>query len=227
LAAFKERFFGTLATFCGEQGHMKIRWTCLLVASLLMACAMFIATPPARAQSLPAPEEFLGFKVGTDKKLARWDQVVDYMQRAAKASERVRFMELGKSTMGNPFVMLAISSPANLARLEEIRANQSKLAHPYDLDEKSAQQIIAKDPAVILITCTIHSTEIGSTQMTLELVHRLATDHSPYIDNLLDNVVFLLMPSVNPDGQVMVVDWYNKNVGTEYEASPMPWLYHK
>ncbi len=206
---------------------MKIRWTCLLVASLLMACAMFIVAPPARAQSLPAPEEFLGFKVGTDKKLARWDQVVDYMQRAAKASERVRFTELGKSTMGNPFVMLAISSPANLARLEEIRANQSKLAHPYDLDEKSAQQIIAKDPAVILITCTIHSTEIGSTQMTLELVHRLATDHSPYIDSLLDNVVFLLMPSVNPDGQVMVVDWYNKNVGTEYEASPMPWLYHK
>lgn len=206
---------------------MKIRRAHLFVALLLSVSAGLSDAASARAQSLPTPEEFLGFKVGTDKKLARWDQVVDYMQRAAKASDRVRFTELGTSTMGNPFVMLAISSPANLARLEEIRANQAKLAHPYDLDEKAAQEIIAKDPAVILITCTIHSTEIGSTQMTLELVHRLATEHSPYIDHLLDSVVFLLMPSVNPDGQVMVVDWYNKNVGTEYEYSQMPWLYHK
>src|SRR6202171_1617089 len=197
----------------------------LVSTVVLAACAL--VPPLAAAQSLPSPEEFLGFKVGTDKKLARWDQVVDYFGRAAKSSDRVRLAELGKSTMGDPFIMLTISSPKNLARLEEIRANQNKLAHPYDLGEKQAQEMIAKDPVVILITCTIHSTEIGSTQMTLELVHRLVSEHSPYIDNLLDNVVFLLMPSVNPDGQVIVVDWYNKNVGTEYEYAPLPMLYHK
>jgi hypothetical protein len=198
-----------------------------MLAAVVIACVMLLASVPASTQSLPTPEEFLGFRVGTDRKLANWEQVVDYMGRAAKASDRVRFSELGKSTMGNPFIMLTISSPKNLARLEEIRANQNKLAHPYTLSEKGAQEIIAKDPAVILITCTIHSTEIGSTQMTLELVHRLATERSAYIDNLLDNVVFLLMPSVNPDGQVIVVDWYRKNLGTEYEYSPLPVLYHK
>lgn len=212
---------------------MTIRRGTLLWAVLLAACAIHFAQSPIPAQSatpgqtLPSPEEFLGFKVGADRKLASWPQVVAYMTRAAKASDRIRFTELGKSTMGNPFIMVTISSPKNLARLEEIRANQNKLAHPYNLSEKEAQDIIARDPAVILITCTIHSTEIGSTQMSLELVHRLVTEHSPYIDNLLDNVVFLLMPSVNPDGQVMVVDWYKKNVGTEYEYAPLPMLYHK
>jgi hypothetical protein len=149
------------------------------------------------------------------------------MQMAAKASDRIRYTELDKSTMGNPFPLLIISAPGNLARIAEIQANQRKLAYPYTLDEKSAEEIFAKNPAVVLITMTIHSTEIGSTQMSLELVHRLATEKSPYVQNLLDNVVFLLCPSVNPDGQVMVVDWYNKNLGTEFENSAMPWLYHK
>jgi hypothetical protein len=194
----------------------------ILRALLVVA---FVALPLV-AQQLPTPEQYLGFRVGTDKKLATWPQVVEYMRMASRASDRIRFEEMGKSTMGNPFVLLTISAPKNLARLEQIRADQRRLAYPYNLSEKEAEEIIARNPAVILITLTIHSSEIGSTQMSLELVHRLATENSPYIQNLLDNVVFLLAPSVNPDGQVLVVDWYNKNVNTEYESSPMPWLYH-
>ena len=78
----------------------------------------------------------------------------------------------------------------------------------------------------MLVTCNIHSTEIGSSQMALELVHRLATEDSPLVRKILDNVIFLLVPSLNPDGQIMVIDWFNKNLGTEFENSPMPWLYH-
>ncbi len=196
------------------------RLLCFIAILLLFAAGV-------AAQELPSPEKYLGFRVGTDKKLASWDQVVAYMRIAAKASDRVRVADLDKSTMGNPFILLTISSPKNLARLAEIQADQRKLAYPYSLDGKSAEAIFAKNPAVVLITMSIHSSELGSTQMSLELVHRLATEHSPYIDNLLDNVVFLLAPSVNPDGQVMIVDWYNKNVGSEFEFSPMPWLYHK
>ncbi len=198
------------------------RWTPALAVLLVAA---FAAT--AVAQNLPTPEQYLGFKVGTDRKLATWEQVINYMQMAAKASDRVRYAELGKSTMGHPFALLVISSQRNLARLEEIQANQRKLAYPYILEPGEAEKIIATNPAVLLITLTIHSSEIGSTQMSLELVHRLATENSSRVQNILDNVVFLLAPSVNPDGQVMIVDWYNKNVGTEYEYAPMPWLYHK
>jgi hypothetical protein len=206
---------------------MRNRHAPRVLSAFLLACIVCAAAGAACAQSLPTPEQYLGFRVGTDKKIASWPQVVEYMSMAARASDRVRVAELGKSTMGNPFILLTISSPANLARLDEIRANQRRLAYTYTLEPNEAEGIIAKNPAVLLITCSIHSSELGSTQMTLELVHRLATEKSPYIQNLLDNVVFLLAPSVNPDGQVMIVDWYNKNVGTEFEFSPMPWIYHK
>ncbi len=196
-------------------------------AAMAAALAISIAAAaPLVAQSLTAPEQYLGFRVGTDRKLATWPQVVEYMRMAARASDRVRVEELGKSTNGHPFLLLTISSPKNLARIEQIKADQKRLAYPYELSEKEAEEIAARNPAVILITLTIHSTEIGSTQMSLELVHRLATENSPYIQRILDNVVFLLAPSVNPDGQVLVIDWYNKNVGTDFEYSPMPWLYH-
>lgn len=199
------------------------------VAWMLGAMVWMLAAvaPLAVAQqSLPAPEQYLGFRVGTDRKLATWPQVVEYMHMAARASDRVRVEELGKSTNGHPFLLLTITSPRNMARLAEIQADQKRLAYPYDLSKQQAAEIAARNPAVVLITLTIHSTEIGSTQMSLELVHRLATENSPYIQRILDNVVFLLAPSVNPDGQVLVIDWYNKNLGTEYEYSPMPWLYH-
>ncbi|MCL6565415.1 MAG: hypothetical protein K6U09_03230 [Acidobacteriia bacterium] len=195
----------------------------VLVAAFVVLCL----AGAAAAQSLPTPEQYLGFRVGTDRKLATWDQVVRYMQLAAQASDRIRYEELGKSTLGHPFILLTISSPQNLARLEEIRADQRRLAYPYELDESAAEAIFRRNPAVVLITLTIHSTEVAATQMSLELVYRLATEQSEYVEDILNKVVFLLAPSVNPDGQVLVVDWYNRNVGTEYEYSPLPWLYHK
>ncbi len=192
---------------------------CLLVGGLA-------ATLAAAQPELPAPERFLGFRVGSDRKLASWEQVVEYMRRAGQAWDRVQVEELGKSTLGHPFLMLTISSPRNLARREQIRADQRRLAFPYELPEAEAEAIVDRNPIVVLVTCTIHSSEVGSTQMALELVHRLATERSTYVERLLEIIVFLLVPSLNPDGQVLIGDWYRKNVGTPYEFAPMPWLYH-
>ena len=203
---------------------MRFRRGVMFFAAVVLA-AMLASS--AVAQSLQTPEQYLGFRVGSDKKLATWPQVVEYMKMAARASERIEYTELAPSTMGHPFPLMIVSSPANIARLDQIRADQKRLAYPYELSEADAAAIAKRNPAVILITLTIHSTEIGSTQMSLELIHRLATEQSDFLQHILDNVVFLLCPSVNPDGQVLVIDWYNKNVNTEHENSPMPWLYHK
>ncbi|MBM3458935.1 MAG: peptidase M14, partial [Armatimonadetes bacterium] len=193
----------------------------------LLGLALLAGTSlAADSPGLMTPEQFLGFRVGTDRKLARWDQVLTYLRRAAQASPRIRYEELGKSTLGNSFPMLAISSPQNLSRLKEIQAAQRKLAYPYALEDREADALIRRNPLVVLITCTIHSSEIASTQMCLELVHELATDTSPRIREMLDRIVFLLVPSLNPDGQVLVVDWYQKNVGTPYEYASIPFLYH-
>jgi hypothetical protein len=186
-----------------------------------------VALAQAPAASLQTPEQFLGFKVGADTKLARWDKIVQYIQLVASASDRVRVRELGKTTNGNPFISVEISAPDTLKNTERFKQLERRLyfqgGAPTDTER---DEIFRSGKAVVLVTCNIHSTEIGSSQMAIELVHRLATENSPLVRKILDNVIFILVPSLNPDGQIMVTDWYNKNLGTEHEGSSMPWLYH-
>ena len=179
------------------------------------------------AATLPTPEQFAGFRMGTDKRLLRWDKIVDYMKLAAASSPRVHFEERGKTSMGNPFIAVTISSPDAIADLARYKANQKRLAYPRDLEEADAEKVIAGNKAVLFITCNIHGNEIGSTQMAPELVYRLATDESPEIKHVLDNVILVLVPSFNPDGQILVSDWYMQHAGTPWESSPLPELYHK
>jgi hypothetical protein len=164
--------------------------------------------------------------MGTEKKLLGWDKIVEYFELVDRSSDRVEVRLLGRTTRGHPFILATISAPQNLARQEEFRVLQRRLAYPYGLEEDQARELVARGKVVVFVQCNIHSTEIGSSQMVLELVHRLATENSAFIQNILDQVIFLLLPSANPDGQIMVVDWYNQNVGTAYEFSPLPWLYH-
>jgi hypothetical protein len=206
-----------------------------IIAALAVAVLAFYSTPPATsAQVQPTattavatPEAYFGFRIGTDNKLARWDKIVDYMRQVAGATDRVRFRELGRTTNDNPFIALEISSPETLRNLDRYKQLERKLYFqggaptPAERDE-----IFRQGKAVIAITCSIHATEIGASQMSLELVHQLATDTSPQVKKILDNVIFVLVPSLNPDGQIMVTDWFNKNVGTPFATSPIPYLYH-
>jgi hypothetical protein len=181
----------------------------------------------ATSIQLQTPEQFLGFRVGEDRKLARWDKIVEYLKLVDAASDRVNLRELGKTTLNNPFIALEISSSDTIKNLDRYKGLERKLYFQGGAPSAAERdEIFRSGKAVVLVTCNIHSTEIGSSQMVLELVHRLATEDSPTVKKILDNVIFLLVPSLNPDGQIMVTDWYNKNVGTEYEVSPLPWLYH-
>jgi hypothetical protein len=180
------------------------------------------------AQSLPTPEQFFGHPVGADKKLVRWDKQLTYFQTIAKGSDRVLYQELGKTTENNPLVMLVISSPANLKNIERLKQINRRLFDPRTIaTAKEAQGLVQEGRIFVLITSSIHATEIGANQMAPEAVYRLATESTPEVRTILDNVVLLYVPSLNPDGQMMVIDWYNKNLGTPYEGSSMPWLYHK
>src|SRR5579862_9047999 len=200
----------------------------MMLRRTLVLFLVFAATLVATAAgSLQTPEQFLGFKVGADNKLVRWDKIVEYMKLAAASSDRVRFRELGPTSNGNPFIALEISSPDTLKNLDRYKQLERKLyfqgGAPTDAER---DEIFRQGKLVLLITCSIHATEIGASQMSVELVHRLATDDSPQVKKILDNVIFVLVPSLNPDGQIMVTDWFNKNVGTPFAASPIPYLYH-
>jgi len=176
---------------------------------------------------IPRPEDFFGFKMGTDRRLARWDKIVQYFKILAMKSNKMKIFELGKSTEGKPFLLAVISSPQNLRDLEKLRSISLRLADPRGLSEEEARHLIANGKAVVLQSMSLHANEVGGTQMAVELVHDMLTSDSSEMKMILDRVVFLMMPCVNPDGQIMIADWYEKYKRTKYEGGAMPWLYHK
>ena len=185
-----------------------------------------------RFARIPAPEDVLGFVPGDDRKLASWSQLLSYFDQLDKASDRVKFEALGKSTMDRPFVMATISAPENLARLDEYKRIQELLADPRKLGpsrvrDQKALELIARGKTIVLITCGIHSTEVGSYLSSMLIAHQLASSTKPEIEDILRNTIILLVPSLNPDGVDIVKSWYDKTLGTPYEGTNPPELYHK
>src|SRR5688572_16895255 len=212
----------------------------VLVASLFAALSIqsdaILRQSFASAQNkIPEPKDVLGFTPGDDRKLASWAKIVEYFQRLDAASDRVKFEEIGKSTMGAPFVYATISAPENLSKLDEFKEIQRQLADPRllgspanpALADRKARSLIARGKTIVLITCAIHSTEVGSTLSSTLIAHRLASSNEPEIQEILRNTIVLLVPSLNPDGVDIVKNWYDKTLGTPYEGTEPPELYHK
>jgi hypothetical protein len=213
-------------------------------ASLILTALLFftlsiesdLQRTVAQSRNVPAPADVLGFTPGDDRKLASWAKVVEYFQKLAAASDRVKFEEIGKSTMGAPFVYATISSPENLKRLNEFKEIQRQLADPrtltpansslYSADRKAAE-LIARGKTVVAITCGIHSTEVGSYLSSMLIAYRLASSNDPEVQEILRNTIILLVPSTNPDGVDIVNNWYQKTLGTPYEGTDPPEIYHK
>jgi hypothetical protein len=177
-------------------------------------------------QNLKSPEEVFGFKLGSDCQLIDWNQIAEYIQYLGKNSEKIVVKELGKTTLEKPFILSVISSPDNINNLDKYKNIQNKIANPYNLESDSAKYLINEGKIVVLISMNIHSTEIGSSQESVELAYELVTKTDSETKEMLKKVIILLIPSLNPDGQQMVTDWYKEYVGTEFEGSSMPWLYH-
>lgn len=188
---------------------------------------LILATGPLRAQTIPDPREHFGFQIGEDRKLADWGQLTAWYELLAKESRRVSLDTLGATTLGNPFVMLTVTSAANHSQLDQLREIQLKLADPRSVaGPEELERLLERGKTVVLITHGIHATEVGGPQMAARMLHRLATSNEPKVREILDNVILLDIPSLNPDGLETVVEWYRKWVGTQYEAAPLPKLYH-
>ncbi len=173
------------------------------------------------------PQQFLGHMVGADRKLADYGQILAYFEKLDQESEKIKVIEIGKSTLGKPMIMAIITSEKNMENLDEYRQISKKLRDARDIEPEEAKQLARRGKVILLITCNIHATEIASSQMALEFAYNLASGNTPFdIDKVLEDVIVLLCPTINPDGQMMVTDWYRKYVGTRYEGGQMPWLYH-
>ncbi len=198
-----------------------------MIIRRISVAALLIALFPWLSVAQTSPEQFLGHKVGADRKLADYSQIKAYFEKLDGESGKLKLFTIGESTLKRPMIMAVISTEENLARLDRYREIVKKLRDPRTLSPEDAKKLAAEGKAILLITCSLHASEIAATQMAMEFAHKLVTGNTPFdADRVLRDVIVLLVPSHNPDGNQMVVDWYRKYVGTKYEGGPLPWIYH-
>ena len=177
---------------------------------------------------VPTPESVLGFRPGADYKLATYDQSVDYFKKVAASSKSVKLVEAGKTSQGRTIYYALVSSPENLAKLDRYREIARRLAHPQGLTDAEARKLARDGKAFVHIDGGLHSTEVAGWSHTPQLLYDLVSrTNDPDVKTMLGNVVLMLWPTINPDGQQMVAEWYMQNVGTPYELSSLPRLYQE
>jgi Zinc carboxypeptidase len=181
----------------------------------------------AAGAAVPTPESHFGHPIGVDRQLLDWDKVVGYFNALAKSSDRIVVKELGKSTEGRPFIAAWIATPDTIRNLDKYREIQARLADPRKTTPEQAREFIAQGKTVVMITCSIHATEVASTHTAVEFAYRLLTENRPKFRAILDNTIFILVPSLNPDGVDMVTKWYRYTLGSQWEGSAPPQLYQK
>jgi len=206
------------------------------VASTVLALLFAVAIgPPQLAQgqrrtasaSIPSPRAVLGFNPGDDRTIADWKQISDYFTRLDAASDRVQVQTIGKSTLGRTMFVTFISAPENIRNLEKYKTIQSKLADPRKVaNDEERDQLIREGKTVVVISCSIHSTEIVASQMSMQLAYNLASGNDEDTLSILHNTILILVPSPNPDGVDIVANWYRKTLATPQEGSSPPELYH-
>ncbi|HKD05824.1 MAG TPA: M14 metallopeptidase family protein [Bryobacteraceae bacterium] len=194
-------------------------WACGVL--LAFSCASLGAAP------VPTPESHFGHKIGADRELLDWDKVVSYFYSLAKSSDRIQVAEYGRSAENRPMIVATIADPATLKNLAKYREIQRRLADPRITSPTDAEPMFREGKNVILMTCSIHATEVASTHSAVEFAYRLITESNPRFEAILHNTILLLVPSLNPDGVDIVTRWYRRTLNTKWEGTNPPELYQK
>jgi len=195
------------------------------VFSFISALVLLLAA--AAAAQVPTPKSVLGFNPTDDKTIADWNQITGYFTKLDKASPKVLVKEIGKTTLGKPIIVAFISSGENIRNLEKYRQISARLADPRTIkSDAELAELLNTGKTIVSISCSIHSTEIVASQMSMNLAYDLATSTDAGTKEILDNSILLLLPSSNPDGVTIVADWYRKTLGTKSEGTSPPELYH-
>jgi len=198
----------------------------LVLLVLLCAPAPGTTGTPAAGQ-VPEPSEILGFEPGADYALADVEEIHAYFQRLAATSGRIELEEIGTSTRGRPLYIALISSTEHLRERERHREISERLARARDLDGEEARRLAREGRAIVWINGGQHANEVAHAQHMPELAHWLVTDEGEEARRIREEVITLLMPVLNPDGLATVAEWYERVVGTPYETSPTPVLWHE
>ncbi|MBV9676015.1 MAG: peptidase M14 [Acidobacteriaceae bacterium] len=198
----------------------------MLNQRLTCLAALLIAATTQGATTVPTPESHFGHPIGVDRVLLDWDQVVSYFYKLQKASPAIRVKELGKTAEGRPFIEAIFGTPATIKQLDKYIDIQRRLADPRVTSPEQAEPLFRQGKNIVLITCSIHATEVASTHSAVEFAYKMLTDKSPRFEAIRENTILILVPSLNPDGVDIVTRWYRKTLNTPYEGTQPPELWH-
>ncbi|MFD0796390.1 M14 family zinc carboxypeptidase [Maribacter chungangensis] len=192
---------------------------------LLLFC--FLLGTHLQAQVIPTPESVFGHEVGATYHLINYEQSIDYFKKLTAASDRMEMMHVGHTSEGRPWHISVISTPENLKNLDAIRENTMRIAHPEGLSEKDLQTIIKDQPVIVDINGGLHAAEIAGSQHTNQFAYELLRMDQDEFNSYFDKTVLVLWPTLNPDGQNIVVDWYKEIKDTDHPTAPLNKVYQK
>ena len=205
-------------------------WIWILTGLCVPSIAQVLEAPsePLTAGSSSLrPSNHLGYASGADFHLASWETVTEYFTKLDQISSNVAVESIGKTTQNRDMILVAISDSKTIVNLSDVKRSQQLLADPRRITDRALEvRLLNQAKPVVLITGTIHSSETAATFMLMELADELASGQSAWAREVLDKVVVLIVPSVNPDGIDIVADWYQKTLGKPWEGSGLPRLYH-
>ncbi len=199
----------------------------LLLASILYLFATSCGYGNVPASPIPTPESHFGFNPGDDKMLFKYEEMIDYLKKLEEASPKVKMENIGYSELGRPIYLLFVSSADNIANIDHLKNINRQLALDPELSDYQRRDLFNNGKVFFLMTLSMHANEVGPAQAAPLIIYELITSTDPEIKYILDNTVYMITPSHNPDGMNMITDHYKKYKGTRYEGSSHPGVYHK
>jgi hypothetical protein len=198
----------------------------LLLAFVLVSPAVaqepfdFYTRGPYRP-AVPRPEAITGYAAGDQHTM--YAVMQHYLDTLVATSDRVRIETWGRTTEYRPIRALIISDPANLAKLDQIRAEITELTDPRKTTPARASAIAAQSPAIALFQYSVHGNEPAGFEAAMQVAYQLAASDEPQTLELLKSLVIVLNPSANPDGHERFAAWYNSvAVGADH-----PWAFEQ
>lgn len=188
--------------------------------------AVIAALAWSLAAEVPDPQSHFGHPIGQDRTLLDWAKVVSYFQALQQSSDRILVREIGKSVQGRPLIAAYFATPDTLKNIGRYQQIQKSLADARKKTDADAEKLIAEGKVIVMITCSIHATEVASTHTAVEFAYRFLTENRTKFKAIYDNTIFILVPSLNPDGVDIVTQWYRKTLNTPFEGTSPPELYH-
>ena len=187
---------------------------------------LIISSVSLKAQ-LTKPEDFFKFKPGTNRMLFDYEQLIDYLKLLDKESPRVKMIKIGESMMHKPMYAVFLSSEKNINNLNRLKEINKELAINGNLSEQQTREYAQEGKVFVLATLSMHANEVGPSQAAPLVAYKIASTRDKKLLKNLDNVVYMIVPSHNPDGMDMIVHNYWKYKGTKYEGCRYPGVYHK